>query len=92
MRGGRFVEGRRGVGSSPTRIDGEESGEGVSSLKKGGIGIGGGVGLGSDGGYVGGPALPMAASIGTVMDIVVGVNWAGGGGASAWSVSSRWVQ
>ena len=42
--------GGRGVKDSPPRLEGEESGEGESSLKRGGIGMGGGVGLASDGG------------------------------------------
>ena len=88
---GRLVRGRHGVGSSPTWIEGEDSGEGESSLKMGGIGMGGGVGLGSDGGYTGGSVLSVTASIGTAMVIVVGVNLAGDRrGASTWSVSSGW--
>lgn len=53
---------------------------------KGGIGMGGGVGLVSDGGYTGGIGSVITTSAGTVTVAVAGVRRSGGGvEASVWS-------
>lgn len=85
------VRERRGVVCAPKWLAGDERGDGVFSLTKGGIGMGGGVGLGSEGGYTAWPVSSVTASAGTVMDRVGGVRrgWVGAGaGASVRLASS----
>jgi hypothetical protein len=71
---GRVMRGGRGVSWALVRMDGEVGGEGVSSLKNGGMGRGGGVALGSEGGYnkESGLETSRTASDGTSTVIVAG--------------------